>query len=292
MMLGSTTAAPVAGEPVMLPACAWPLLGYLIVQPNHEARREAVAAALWPDQPDEPARRNLATLIWRVKAAFGDTDSPLEVQNGRLALRCGRRLWIDALALEHRARVATRGSVGAMPASARARVRRSLLALSGDFLPSIDAEWALVERERLRCLRLDALFALASADAARGDWLAVVDAARALCASEPLREDSQRLLMLGYARMGNRALAIRQYTRCAAVLAQDLGIDPMPETQALYQRLTGSGGLLPDQTPQLRPALFAAPAASNEPELRTTLLAARETMVTAIKLIDSAIPPL
>ncbi|WP_448502759.1 AfsR/SARP family transcriptional regulator [Sphingomonas sp.] len=278
-MLGSTIAAPVAGEPATLPAGAWPLFGYLVARRRHDAPRDAVVSALWPDQTIEAARHNLATLMWRIRSAFGDAAGPLEAHGGRLALRPQSGLWIDALALEHRARAALKG----VPVGTRARTRRDLVALAGDFLPSVDAEWALLERERLRCLRLDGLFALASADACDGDWQAVIETGRALCAAEPLREDAQRLLMLGYARTGNRALAIRQYARCAAILADELGIDPMPETQALHRQLAGGSPGVGDVPP---------PVPVEAPELRTALVAARDTMTTAIGLIDNAIMPL
>ena len=282
MMLGPMIAAPVAAPPIVLPAGAWTLLGFLVAQPHHDATRDAAAAALWPDQPGEAARPSLATLLWRIKSVFGDVANPLVAQGDRLSLRRRGSLWIDALALERRASVAMTG----MPPFRRARARRQLLALSGDFLPTIDAGWALLERERLRCLRLDALFALASADCATGDWQAVVDSARALCAAEPLREDAQRLLMLGYAHTGNRALAIRQYARCASVLADELGIDPMPETRMLHQRLASGGPVMPDM-PAVR-----GPMLPDAFDVRAALIAARDTMSAAIGLIDRTFPPL
>lgn len=281
MMLGPMMASPVAGKPIMLPAGAWTLLGFLVAQPHHDATRDAAAAALWPDQPSDAARPSLATLLWRIKSAFGDVAHPLVSHSERLSLRRHSSLWIDALALEYRAHAAIHG----VPPSRRARVRRQLLALSGDFLPTIDTEWALLERERLRCLRLDALFAVAIADSASGDWPAVVAAMRAVCAAEPLREDAQRLLMLGYAQTGNRALAIRQYTRCAAVLADELGIDPMSETQMLYRRL--ASGAMATLDPPMRPKLAIAEA----DDVRAALRVARDTMFTAINLIDRVFPP-
>jgi DNA-binding SARP family transcriptional activator len=282
MMLGPMIASPVAGASTTLPAGAWTLLGFLVAQPHHDATRDAAAAALWPDQPGDAARPSLATLIWRIKSVFGEAANPLVVQGERLSLRRRGSLWIDALALEHRAQAAMNG----VAAARRARVRRQLLALSGDFLPTIDTEWALLERERLRCLRLDGLFAVAIADSASGDWLSVVQAMRALCAAEPLREDAQRLLMLGYAQTGNRALAIRQYARCAHVLADELGIDPMPETRRLHRHLVNGGALWPD------PPASCRPLAVETDDVRTALIAARETMSTAIGLIDRALPPL
>ncbi|MBX9815275.1 MAG: hypothetical protein K2X76_11285 [Sphingomonas sp.] len=286
MMLGSMLAAPVAGEAVTLPAGAWPLIGFLITHPHHEASREAVVAALWPDQPSETARKTLATLLWRIKAAFGDAN-PLIGRGERLALRRAGSLWIDALALDHRARRAAAAARSPSSPQARARLRRDLLALAGDFLPDHDAEWALIERERLRCLRLDALFALAKAEAGAEQWPAVVDICRALCAAEPLREDAQRLLMLGYAQTGNRALAIRQYARCAAMLAQELGIEPMPETRALHDRLANGDRADAPPPPAAGDASGGHPLPEGVAGVRQALLAARDTMATAITLIET-----
>ena len=40
-----------------------------------------------------------------------------------------------------------------------------------------------------------------------------------------------------YAQLGQRGAAIEQFRRCREILQQELSIDPLPETQALYQQL-------------------------------------------------------
>ena len=54
---------------------------------------------------------------------------------------------------------------------------------------------------------------------------------------EPERESWHRALMRLYARSGDRALALRQYHACRALLRRDLGIEPGPGTRALYEEI-------------------------------------------------------
>ena len=43
--------------------------------------------------------------------------------------------------------------------------------------------------------------------------------------------------MRSHAAQGNRAEALRVYQQCRQLLADELGIDPSPETEALYLEL-------------------------------------------------------
>jgi len=54
---------------------------------------------------------------------------------------------------------------------------------------------------------------------------------------DPLREEVQRDMMRLYVANGQRPLAIRQYQMCCNLLAEELGITPMEETQALYAQI-------------------------------------------------------
>jgi DNA-binding SARP family transcriptional activator len=247
--------------------------------PRREASREAVAATLWPNQDNDAARHCLASALWRIKALFGDAVNPIIVRQQDLVLRMHRSLWIDAVALERRARPLVDQPNAACAPSLRHRLRRALLSYGGDFLPAIDAEWALLERERLRCLRLDALYALAALFARDDDWTGVVATTRLLCAAEPLREDAQRLLMLGYAKAGNRALALRQFRSCVAILESELGVAPMDETLQLYRSLSGAS---PRRQAPARPQ-----------GLRSALIATRDSMHVTLGLIENtlAAPP-
>jgi len=56
---------------------------------------------------------------------------------------------------------------------------------------------------------------------------------------DPLREQVHRELIQLHSENGQRSLAVQQYEFCRQVLHEDLGIEPMAETQAAYRRIMG-----------------------------------------------------
>ena len=61
-----------------------------------------------------------------------------------------------------------------------------------------------------------------------------------IVAIDPLREEAHAGLIRCYLRQGKRGLALRQYTRCRETLQQELGIEPGPHIQRLYQYLSSA----------------------------------------------------
>ncbi|UUL84070.1 AfsR/SARP family transcriptional regulator [Sphingomonas qomolangmaensis] len=257
-----------------LPASGWSLIGLLLCRPGHRANRAQLAAALWPDKDENGARHCLATTLWRFKQASRHRAAPVVTEGD--TLRLPPNAWIDSEAFALRV-MRARDQRNSVTRPGRAKLLRAGLRLyRGHFLGESFAEWALLERERLACLRLDALYDLATIEAEDGNWEAAVGAARLLCAIEPLREDGHRLLMKAYAATGNRALALQQYRRCIEVLGRELAVDPMPETTALARALADARPPAPPPIRQVGSAL-------------TALVATRATLVEAIGSIDAAI---
>jgi len=63
----------------------------------------------------------------------------------------------------------------------------------------------------------------------------------ALLDDDPEQESWHRGIMRCHAVAGDRALALRQFHTCRSVLRQSQGVDPSPETQALYLELLRAG---------------------------------------------------
>jgi SARP family transcriptional regulator, regulator of embCAB operon len=111
---------------------------------------------------------------------------------------------------------------------------------SRPFLEGANGPWVERRRAWLRDVYLRSLEALAEVWIARGDpVLAVSDTEEAL-RSEPFRESLYRLLMRAHAAAGNRAEALRAYEDCRGLLADELGVNPSPETEAIYLDLLRS----------------------------------------------------
>jgi DNA-binding SARP family transcriptional activator len=64
-----------------------------------------------------------------------------------------------------------------------------------------------------------------------------IDYATRLLALEPWREGAHQDLMRLLAGSGQRGAALAQYETCRRVLAEELGVEPGPETTALYERI-------------------------------------------------------
>jgi DNA-binding SARP family transcriptional activator len=257
-------------------AGCWPIIGFLLTRPGTIASRSRIAGALWPDQSENSARRCLATALWRFKTSLDGARCPVTADGDRVALKLDAETWVDTRAFELRVKSIIDRPGGQLDSRMRYRLRRAIRHYRGDFLAGLEHEWVAPERERLRCLYLDALYALADADAEVGDWASVVSVTRRLCAAEPLREDAQRLLMSAYAKSGNRALALKQYARLVETLTVELGVDPMPETMALAKGLGWT--VVPHPEPSPMPT-----------SVREALSASREAVGAALKIIDGAL---
>lgn len=262
--------------PAQLSSGCWPIIGFLLTRPGMIASRSRLAGALWPDQSEASARRCLATALWRFRTALAGRRCPVAADGEHVGLRLDPAVWIDIRAFESRVRPILDRPGASIDFSLRSKLRRAVRLYGGDFLAGHEQEWVAPERERLRCLYLDCLYALARADALAGDWASAVAVGRRLCAAEPLREDAQRLLMTAYARSGNRALAIRQYRRLIETLQVELGVDPMPETAELAATL----GWAPSPPP---------PPPAVPPGVREALCASRDAVGTALRIIDGAL---
>ena len=107
------------------------------------------------------------------------------------------------------------------------------------FLPGEEGAWIETQRERLRSVYLRALDALAEVWMVRGQPSLAVTVAEEAVALDPLREAAYRRLMRIHQRGGDRGEALRIYERCRTILAEELGVDPSPETEAMYLQILG-----------------------------------------------------
>lgn len=227
------------GAAVELATSVAPIIGYLVVKRHRAVSRGELAGVIWPDRVDSKARRCLSTALWRLNA-HPDVAGLIDTRHSdMLQLNWNAARWVDAVAFERRVTSLTRLPADQMSDSDYRRLAAAVALYRDDLLRNSSLEWAMVERQRLRHLYLDALFHLTSAAEIRGETAAAITCGRRLTALEPLREDAHRLLMRIYAATGNRGKAIEQYRICQGELSTELNVDPTTETQALYASLIG-----------------------------------------------------
>jgi DNA-binding SARP family transcriptional activator/tetratricopeptide (TPR) repeat protein len=209
----------VSVDGVDIPADEWPslraeqLVQLLGLTDGHRLLREQVIDTLWPDLDPEAGGANLRKAAHYARQALRSHDGVV-LQGGQVILCPSMDLVVDAARFE---RLADAALASRDPAACAEAAR----AYGGDLLPGAQYEpWTEAARTRLRARYIELLRASAQ-------WERVVEA-------DPTDEPAHRELMRRELAAGNRAAAIRWYSRLRSALQQTLGVAPDRETVALY----------------------------------------------------------
>jgi SARP family transcriptional regulator, regulator of embCAB operon len=217
------------GRVLGIPRASQRLLAFLALH-GGMINRAAVAGTLWPDASEHNASTNLRSALARLQstARRALAVSRLELglaQGVTVDLRYGQRL---ARRLLDPAVTPDRSELGAA----------AVPVLSAELLPDwYDDDWALIEAEDWRQLRLHALEALAARLLALRRWGEAAGAAGAAVRAEPLRESSRATLIQVHLAEGNQSEAVREFARYRALLAAELGLTPTARLHELIQQL-------------------------------------------------------
>lgn len=217
------------------------LFAYLVTFRQDQHPRGRLATIFWPHRPLPQARRNLNTTLWRLRRTL--PSGYLRVEADTIAFHPDAPYWLDVAAFEQSLQE------GGVPLSGEASppvplpkgdcLRQAVELYRGDLLEGLYEEWCLVEAERLRLLYTRALHGLLSYHRAGGAHEEALNAARRLLAVDPLREDVHQQVIELYAALGRPGEARTHFETCRRLLQEELGVDPMPETVALYGRIEG-----------------------------------------------------
>lgn len=222
----------VGGEPQHLPLACQRVIAFLALH-DGPLQRPYVAANLWLDKNENRATANLRSALWRL----GKLAEPVVTCDGT-SVSLGDEVAIDVRRLADAAyRIADDPFEGEDGAS----LVPELGLFGHDLLPDWYDDWLVLERERLRQMRLHALDRLSASLLATGRVALAIDAACTSIAGEPLRESAHRALIAAHLVAGNRAEAVRQYERCERILADELGMAPSPQLRVLVGESSGTG---------------------------------------------------
>ncbi len=240
------------------------LLAYLAVT-GEAHTRDAIATLLWPDFDQTHARAALRRTLSVMHKALGEES--LEIGREQVRLAPGLDLWLDVA--EFRRLLPECAKEGLQPQERACtpcieNLKRAVDLYRDDFLAGFTLrdsasfdDWQFFQSESLRASLAQALAALASCLAGLGDFEAAVLYARRWLALDNLNEEAHRQLMRLYAWAGRRNAALRQYRECARILEEQLGVEPLEETQDLYQAILEHRLKAPPSQPE--PVQFIRP---------------------------------
>ncbi len=176
-----------------------------------------LADAVWADEPPADLANALQTLVSRARRALGGAQAVEQSAAGyRLAVKPDD---VDALRFQ---RLLAEGRID----EAMGLWRGPALADAGEF--------AAPHAQRLERLQLDALVTRLTREVAEDPAGGHVGLLEVLVASHPLDEKVTGLLMRALAATGRQAEALAAYGAIRGRLADELGIDPGAELQAVH----------------------------------------------------------
>lgn len=205
---------------------------------------------LWPDTDRERSRASLRTAASQIRGILG-YDA---VKRRRAGLELDG-VWVDSQAFLARATVAHQAHLENRPVDAVSAARQAEALYLRDLeigqvhSPEM-AQWLETEQQRLIKAHTT-LMIEAGADALALGWLrdASIFATNAI-ERNPYCEEAYRIGMLALAGMGEVEQGLALYSRCTDLLSEELGVDPAPQTHAVYLQILRSGAIV---TPMVAP---------------------------------------
>ncbi len=217
------------------------LFQYLITNRRKQQHKEQIIAQLWPELDQEAGDRDFKVALNAVNKAI-EPERPPRTQSRfiqRFDLAYGinlDELWIDVDAFEAKL-AAGNQLLESDPDSAIANYKVAVDLYKGEYLPERRYEdWTSGERERLGILAMSAMTTLAELqiDSNPRDSLRLT---QQVLAQEPLWEEAYRVQMQAFQALGNRSMALKTYQQCIKILNEEFGIDPLPETNSIYDEI-------------------------------------------------------
>src|SRR5258706_3847444 len=223
------------------------LLAYLAVNRGPHTR-DYLSALLFPDYDQSKAFTNLRHTLWETQQAIGEGWIVADHETIGLIAEgvdhstpsSGRGIWLDvaqfeALIMESRTQNDISLRIPLLTDSVKLYRNHFLTGFSLKDAPNFN-EWAFNESENLRHQLTGALTLLSDDLCAVGQVEIAIPHTQRLIALDPLNEASHRQMMKIYIEAGQPNAALKQYQTYEKILRKELGVDPQPETRAIYKQ--------------------------------------------------------
>ncbi len=235
------------GEPVVLldgqPIKHWRMarameLFFFLLEARSPLSKEQIITALWPDF-DEQTNQTFHSTLHYLRKLFGapcfvfqaggySLNLPLCYGNGiRYDVREFQMHWIQAQeALSH-----------TDDTGARVVLLKAVELYQGDYGRPFYSDWCTARRHELRTTSLDVHRQLAQIAWRRDAFAESIEHWQYILSIDNCLEEAHLGLMQCYVHQGRRSVALRQYRYCQETLQQEMGVQPGPVIQQLYQGL-------------------------------------------------------
>jgi DNA-binding SARP family transcriptional activator len=195
--------------------------------------RAEICEAFWPDLPLDQAVNVFHVTKRRLHKAI--QFDVLTHESGHYRIDPSLSLQYDVLGFVD-ALVEARNSEGEAAAEAW---QRAIDLYRGAYLQGHDQEWILNRRADFSNSYVEALTGLARLNAESGEDEQALGLLLRAVSEAPRREDLHRDVMQLYAKLGRRSEGVEHYLKLESELKETLGVEPSPETRAVYKDISG-----------------------------------------------------
>lgn len=205
------------------------MLKALIARGGRDVPEDRLNDDLWPDADGDQAHKSFETTLSRLRKLLGDeTSITFRARQVTISPLC---CWVDALALNH-----VFEKVGQASPEQSVLLREKAFGLyKGTFLPADTAlSFVIASRETLKNRLLRIILAAGRQCEQTGEWEQAADYYAKGIETDNLAEEGYRCLMVCQRNLGNYAAVAKTFNRCRSLLQSELGIEPSPETTAVY----------------------------------------------------------
>jgi DNA-binding SARP family transcriptional activator/tetratricopeptide (TPR) repeat protein len=202
------------------------LLAYLALE--GATSRSRLSGLLWSDNDEESARRNLRRELHRLRQSglrdHFESEGDTIALNGAVTTDVASLHTLETDASESELEAALQGQAQLLEGHA----------LDG---APLFADWRERERLRVAAARRRIALVLAERLETRGEWRGALALHLRLLHEDSLQERQHREVMRLHYLLGEREAALEQFRRCRDALHLELGLEPLPETVLLAERI-------------------------------------------------------
>lgn len=218
------------------------LFQFLVTARHRRAlHKEQIIDRLWEEADEKSSNQNFKVALHGINKTLepnrqSRTEAKYIVRQGLTYQLDISDIWIDVDVIEQ---LVALGNQALMTQTIWAeRAYREAIALhQGVYLPNrLYEDWSSEVRERLQVLILGAIITLSELLLKKNPMESIRLTQEALLIDRAW-EDAYRIQMKAYLANGNRPMAIKTYKKCEAVLDEEFGLKPLPETRKLMREI-------------------------------------------------------
>lgn len=218
------------------------LFQYLVTaRKRNGLHKEQIISRIWEDAGQKDGDRDFKVALHGINKVLepkrkSRTEAKYIIRQGLTYQLNMNEIWLDVDELDGLIVLANE-ALHEENKIAKKSYKAAVELFNGVYLPNrIYEDWTSAERERIQMLAIGAHVTLAELLLKKKPMESIRLAQEAL-QRDPTWEDAYRIQMLGYIQSGNRPQALKTYKKCKKILHEEFGIEPLPETRKLLEKI-------------------------------------------------------